>query len=414
MRKILKIAGLVLLTLVTGILAYTYIGYNTWSPGNVEGTADQAAIKYFRNTYPECREAFRASAEKLKEKLDRVEIFSLPVENKTNDDLTLDFCYLPAQKNKSKLLILSSGIHGIEGFTGSAIQNMIMEHFDNPGLFSETGILFVHAMNPFGFKNSRRVTENNIDLNRNCDSKKTLFSSENNGYSELAEFLNPTGKANPGSPGNKFFLITAIKKLIQKSMKALRQAVLQGQYQYPDGLYFGGKDVEPQVKSVTPVLISYATDYETVMNIDLHTGYGELGVLHLFPNPVDDQNVKTAMEKIYSGYKIDWGDSDDFYTINGAFSDYLGKLFPDKLYIPMTFEFGTLNSQTTMGSIHSIHTMILENQGFHFGYKNITAEEKTENAFREMYYPSSETWRSKVITDTRKMMEKVIENFGEL
>jgi len=414
MKKIFKITGIILLILAAGIFGFTYIAYISWSPGEIEASTDPSALKYFQNSYVECRAAFRANGEKLKEKFDSVEVFALPVENRGNDDLTIDFCYIPGQSEKSKLLIISSGIHGIEGFTGSAIQNMLMDQFNNPEIFSGTGILIIHAMNPFGFRNMRRVTENNVDLNRNCDTDKALFSSENQGYSELKEFLNPQNKANPGSTGNKFFLLTAIEKLVQKSMKALRQAVLQGQYQYPDGLYFGGKDFEPQVKSVTPILIKYAAEYESVMNIDLHTGYGELGILHLFPNPVDNPDIKTEMERIFSGYAINWGDSDDFYTINGAFSDYIGALMPGKFFIPMTFEYGTLNSQTTLGSIHSIHNMILENQGFHYGYKNAAAEEKIGQTFRKMYYPSSEAWRSKVMNDTKKMMDQVFEKFNGL
>jgi hypothetical protein len=35
----------------------------------------------------------------------------------------------------------------------------------------------------------------------------------------------------------------------------------------------------------------------------------------------------------------------------------------------MVFEFGTLDSQTTMGSIKSLHNLIVENQGVHHGYK---------------------------------------------
>jgi len=147
------------------------------------------------------------------------------------------------------------------------------------------------------------------------------------------------------------------------------------------------------------------------MDIDLHSGYGELGVLHLFPDPVKDIKVKTAVEQVFAGHRIDWGDSDDFYTTYGGFSDYIGKLLPDKFYMPMVFEFGTLNSQTTLGIVHSLQNMILENQGVHYGYSSDWTKEEIFMNFREMYCPSSQAWRSKAINDSRDMMGTVFRNF---
>ena len=121
--------------------------------------------------------------------------------------------------------------------------------------------------------------------------------------------------------------------------------------------------------------------------------------------------LKTAIEQVFTGYRIDWGDSDDFYTSYGGFSDYLGKLLPTKFYLPMVFEFGTLNSQTTLGVVHSLHNMVLENQGFHHGYSSAKVKEEISINFREMYCPSSPLWRTKVIADTRNMMATVFRNF---
>jgi hypothetical protein len=408
MKKFLKVLSAIVVIVITTILAVSYISYNSWSPGDVDAEPDPSLTTYFLGSYEECRDAFRTNAREIQEKYEGAELFSLSVESKLDNDLTIDFCYLPPENEKSKLLILSSGIHGIEGITGSAVQAMLMDKALADGGYPETGILFVHAINPYGFKYLRRVSENNVDMNRNWDAEVSLFSTKNQGYSELYSMLNPEGKVSTGSLKNRFFLLVAIERLIEKSMKSLRQAILQGQYEYPEGLYFGGTDFEPQMAMLMPVFKQYAEEYETVLNIDLHTGYGELGVLHLFPNPVDDPVVKEAMEHIFKGYVIDWGDSDDFYTINGSFTDFIGILMPDKLYVPMVFEYGTLNSQTTLGSIRSIHNMILENQGFQHGYRSADDERRVKTNFMEMYNPSSEAWRSKVLSDTRELMEKVM------
>ncbi|NQU84366.1 MAG: DUF2817 domain-containing protein, partial [Mariniphaga sp.] len=339
------------------------------------------------------------------------ENFSKPVPSQINQDLKIDFCYVPAQKEESKLLIVSSGTHGIEGFTGSAVQQMMMDNFLEIGMLDNIGILFIHAVNPYGFKFLQRTTENNVDINRNCDTIRTLFSTPNDGYIALNEMLNPSGKVSVGSIKNKFFMLVAIKKLMQESKASLRQAILQGQYEFPKGIYFGGKDFEPQLSILSEVILDKAANYDTLFNIDLHTGYGARGVLHLFPNPTENQEVKKHLEQIFEGDTIDWGDSDDFYTMNGQFSDYIGKLLPRKFYLPMSFEYGTLNSQNTLGLVKSLHNSILENQGIQYGYKNVKDSLAVMKNYMEMFYPSSETWRSKIMNDTYEMMELVFERY---
>ncbi|MCF6333404.1 MAG: M14 family metallopeptidase [Draconibacterium sp.] len=414
MKKFLKILVLVIVLLVAGVLGYTYISFNYYAPNDPEIEVDPSSQQYFQDSYVECRSAFRFQANKLSTKIDSVQIFSRIVPSKTDDDLTLDFCYVPAQKETKKLLILTSGTHGVEGFVGSAVQKMFMNEVLTVEMLDNVGILFVHGINPFGFKYVRRVTENNVDFNRNCDTNKSLFSSKNSGYNDLYTMLNPEGKVNTKSLKNKFFLVVAIDKLLQESMASLRQAILQGQYEHKKGLYFGGDNFEPQLAILGEVFKKISLDYESVFNIDLHTGYGERGTCHLFPNPIDDSKVKSTLENIFDGYQINWGDSDDFYTINGSFTDYIGKLLSDKFYLPMLFEYGTLNSQTTIGSVKSLHNMVLENQGAQFGYKSTSDSLKVKHSFMEMYNPSSEKWRTKIMIDSKAILIQAMKNYDDL
>jgi len=36
-----------------------------------------------------------------------------------------------------------------------------------------------------------------------------------------------------------------------------------------------------------------------------------------------DKKIKAMMEKVFDGYRIDWGDSKDFYTVTGDFPGHL-------------------------------------------------------------------------------------------
>ncbi len=414
MKKFIKIVAVAIAILVVAILGYTYVSFNFYSPADPEVEVNPAVQHYFYDSYIESRKAFRDESKKIEAKFDSVQLFSRNVPGKTDTGLTIDFCYIPAQKKAEKLIIITSGTHGVEGYVGSAVQRMLMNEILSPEMLGEVGVLLVHSVNPYGFKYIRRVTENNVDFNRNCDTEQSLFSSKNEGYGKLIGMLNPGGEVNSGSIKNRFFMLVAINQLLRKSMASLRQAVLQGQYEYEKGLYFGGFGFEPQLTILGNVFKSISANYGTVFNIDLHTGYGERGVAHLFPNPIDDEKIKSGLENIFEGYEINWGDSDDFYIINGSFTDYIGKLLANKTYYPMVLEYGTLNSQSTVGSIKSIHNMILENQGVQFGFKNAGDSLKIMHSFIEMYNPSSEKWRTKIMGDSKVLLKKAIINYGNL
>jgi len=414
MKKFLKIIFFLLVLIILFAIGVTTYQYNTFTPVEVMQDADPKNLVYFQNSYEECRKNFVLSAEKLNKKFTNVAISKLYIESKTDPDLTIDYCYVPAQKKFKRLLILSSAVHGIEGYVGSAVQQMFMEELLEKINLSDMGVLLIHGMNPYGFKYNRRVSENNVDLNRNSSNDSKLYKSINAGYSDLYTMLNPKGEVSLKSIKNMFFQVNAIQKIIQYSMGTLRQAILQGQYQYQEGLYFGGNELEPSIKTITPVLNQITDNYEIVFNIDLHTGYGARGTLHLFPNPIEDEKLKNDIETIFSGNHIDWGDGDDFYTVTGDFTSYIGGIIPDKYYIPMVFEFGTLDSQTTMGSIKSLHNMIVENQGFHHNYKTKKNETKIKKNILEMYYPSSEKWKSKAIEDARIILSKSMKQFSSI
>ncbi len=415
MNKLIKILlviiGMVLILIIGGI-SYFYVAFNNYSLEDTYKMTDRN-LAYFNNSYEEARKDFRLKSDELLEKYNGTKRFQLPVQSKIDTGLTIDFCYIPGSEQADRILILSSGVHGVEGYVGSAVQLFFMDKFISEKLLTKTSILLIHSLNPYGFKYNRRVTENNVDLNRNSAIDKKLYQTINEGYPKVSDLVNPKGKVETTSMANRFFFVNAIKEIAKKSMPVLRQAIVQGQYRFPEGLFYGGNDFEPQIKNLVQLIDTICDPYRTVFSIDLHTGYGERGKIHLFPNPVEGP-IKKRMETIFEGYQIDWGDSDDFYTVTGDFIDYIGKINHDKTFIPMAFEYGTMNSQTTIGSIKSLHIMILENQGEQFGFVSDEDSQKVKNDFIEMYYPSSDTWKSHIIDETKILFDKSLKRFGEL
>jgi hypothetical protein len=69
------------------------------------------------------------------------------------------------------VLVHTSGVHGPEGYVGSAIQRDWLANFkiraQQPLPKGHLAVL-VHAVNPFGMAWWHRFNENNVDLNRNA------------------------------------------------------------------------------------------------------------------------------------------------------------------------------------------------------------------------------------------------------
>src|SRR5260370_2266861 len=69
--------------------------------------------------------------------------------------------------NAPNMLVLIAGTHGVEGHCGSGAEIAWLRNDGPAKLPTDTRALLIHAINPYGFAWSRRVTADNVDLNRN-------------------------------------------------------------------------------------------------------------------------------------------------------------------------------------------------------------------------------------------------------
>src|SRR6185295_16841724 len=90
----------------------------------------------------------------------------------------------------SNMLVLISSTHGVEGHCGSGAQIAWLRSGGPSKLPKDTGALIVHAINPYGFAWTRRVTEDNVDLNRNFVDHDKAYP-KNDGYVAIADAILP-------------------------------------------------------------------------------------------------------------------------------------------------------------------------------------------------------------------------------
>lgn len=407
LRWLVRLLGVLVMVaaLAIGVALWRFANY---APADPAIAPDPAAQALFIDDYTGARRAFLAQGEALAARFANVERFAIPVASAQAADLFVDGLYVPAQRSPKRLLILSSAVHGVEGPAGSAVTRLFMQEFMTPAALADTGVLLLHGLNPYGFARQRRFTEDNVDLNRNAAQTGALYLGDNAGYPLVDALINPTTPADLGAAQHRLFLLRSVAMIARHGMAPLRQAVLQGQYAYPKGIYYGGSALAPQLQALAPRLQKILADYPLSMSVDLHTGYGARGQLHVFLNPPDDARQRQGLETVFAGHAIDWGSGQDFYTVTGDVTSWIGALRQGGRHLPAVFEYGTLDSQTTLGAIKSLHITVLENQGAQWGYASKDDEAAIQRDYREMFNPSSPAWRTKVVTDSRALLGQVM------
>jgi len=224
----------------------------------------------FSPTYADARSAFLRAAE-----LRSATVASHPIRARgpRGEELAVDTAYLgPAQPQA--ILLLSSGVHGVEGFAGSAIQRHLLEdQLDGLAMPADTGLLLVHAVNPHGFAHLRRVNENNVDLNRNF-LRHPDEHAPNPGYDELYDAVNPLELDDASEARH----LTAIIDYARAHGNARLQSVLTcGQYVHPEGVQFGGVREEDANRIVRRIVRDETRGATSLLWLDLHTGLGPHG-----------------------------------------------------------------------------------------------------------------------------------------
>src|SRR5262249_50013786 len=139
-------------------------------------------------SYAEARQKFLAAADSAD--LD-VESHAHPMLGRDGEALALDVAR-DGPRDAQRLLLISSGWHGVEGFGGSGVQAALRRDAAWRQAAHDAGVavVYLHALNPYGFSWWRRTTHENVDLNRNFhDFSKPLPS--NPGYDEIASLLVP-------------------------------------------------------------------------------------------------------------------------------------------------------------------------------------------------------------------------------
>lgn len=302
-------------------------------------------------------------------------------------DLFIDVAQLGSQRAR-KVLVHLSGVHGVEGFIGSAIQSIALrEGFVIP---DDTALVLVHAVNPFGFAWLRRTNENNVDLNRNGLPSSEFPIRVKQSYSDYTKVSERLGIEQAVFDAQEYG--DRLAHLVGDwGESKVKQALAGGQYAHPAGLFYGGTELQESYGLLKELLKEPLASADFACAIDVHTGLGPAAVDSLLAEYATDdvrfQWLSAAFPFRLSPMAPDEGVA---YHVSGISFNWLEQEFPSASWWSVAQEFGTAPIPVVLGAL------IEENIWYHHR-DPWDLDAKCKANLKEAFCPNDPTWQATVI-----------------
>lgn len=351
----------------------------------------------FSENYAEARTRFVGAARKA-----GAEIRSFPISEAgpAGEELSIDIAYLGAER-PARLLVIDSGIHGVEGFAGSAIQiQFLKERIGGPELPRSFGVLLIHALNPYGFAHLRRANECNVDLNRNFVAHPGGHVA-NSGYEALDSAINPKALSPQADAQARACFAMYLKEYGER---ALQEAISRGQYFNSGGIYFGGREEQTSVRIIRQIAREELRGATQVAWIDIHTGLGQFGdYVMLYEADAADEAFARGQRWYGEKAQAEAGGQALSPPLPGTIDEGIRRELAGRC--ELTFfaqEFGTYDTTRVFWATRA------ENWLHHHGGADCPRAKEIKQELREVFAPASAIWQRRVLEGGARVIEQAI------
>lgn len=338
----------------------------------------------FSATYHGARSAFLDAAAETGAQLERHEC---PARGPKGEALYTDTAWL-GDRAASKVLMVLSGTHGVEGFCGAGFQVHWLRSGLHRQLPADTAVLFVHALNPYGFAWLRRVNEDNVDLNRNyLDWGQPP--PENAGYREIAEALLPRHLEGPEADEANRVLARYRE---QVGELAFYRALASGQFVDPKGMFYGGSGPTWSNRTLHQVMVQQLGQARDVTCVDFHTGLGPHGHGDLIS---DHEPGTEAAQRVRQFWGDGVSESRRGQTLplvqDGPTHFGVMRALPHARVVFGTLEFGTYDRDAGRIALRADHWL------HKHGDPSGAQAGPIKQALRRQFYPDTVAWKEAVL-----------------
>ncbi len=347
----------------------------------------------FSPDYIASRARFRSSALAAGWKLST---YGIDQKSPSGESLSIDVAISGAIQPTSTLVV-SSGLHGVEGFFGAAVQAALLEErFQHWVAPDGVRVVFIHALNPFGFSWLRRTNENNVDLNRNFLLRAERYEGSPAKYTLLNHLLNPSKRPFPLEP----FYLNTLLAIARYGYSALKDAVAGGQYDVAHGLFYGGERPSKSKNILNDQLEEWIGPSKRVLQLDFHTGLGPWGSYKLLLDRPANHPRTQELAAAFGAENLQAWDKDGVsYTIKGGMGAWCQQRFADRNYDVLVAEFGTY------AALKVLKALRLENCGHHSVDPSEAWVWDAKQKLKETFAPANGAWRHNVVAQGMQLVD---------
>ena len=321
-----------------------------------------------------------------------------PGRGPAGETLAVDVATLGAAR-PARAVVVSSGLHGVEGFFGSAVQLAWLESVCAgriripPG----TAVVLVHAVNPYGFAWRRRANEHNVDLNRNFLAVGEPYDGTPPLYDRVHRLLNPYTTPSRAD----LFLVRAAWAVCRHGLPALRAAVAGGQYEHPSGLFFGGRGPEASTRLIRERFWDWTRDAGEVVHLDLHTGLGRRAECQILVESVHAPDLGWYRTR-FAPVRVVSVAQEGAYAARGVMGAWLGRHAEGRRYRFACVEIGTHPSLRVLRALRE------ENRAHRFSEPGSRPYERAKRELVECFCPANRTWRARTVRQALEVIARAI------
>jgi hypothetical protein len=331
----------------------------------------------------------------------RVDAQAIAARGPAGEPLFIDVVELPGQgRAEWSTVIVSSGLHGVEGMFGSAVQCAALDWIGRTDLAARPRLVFAHALNPYGFAWIRRCNEDNVDLNRNFQPNAAGYRGSPEGYARFDRLLNPRSPPRRGEP----FRLLGLLAIARYGSPMLRRAIATGQYEYPQGLFYGGQSPCETTRFVAEHFSEWlGSDGGPVLHLDFHTGLGRRGSYQLLsdvspPKEAMQRAEKTLGRAIHAGMES----SSVAYAARGSIGEWCQRQAAKKDYAFLCVEFGTHRPLAMLTALRA------ENRAHHWDRIGSPTYLWAKRLLKEAFCPSSTRWRERALQQGLDLFQRAM------
>ncbi len=300
----------------------------------------------------------------------------------------------------SALLMISSACHGVEGFCGSGVQVALLRDPTWHAAVQASGvsILYIHALNPHGFSWWRRVTQENVDLNRNFQGFAGAPPQRNAAYDQIAAALVPETWP-PGADNEAVLAAYAA----QHGARGFQAAVTGGQYDHPGGLFYGGRAATWSNLTLRQVLREHAAGAARLAWIDVHTGLGPNGHgERIFAGADDAAAIERARRWWGQEVTSTYDGSSTSAPLTGLMWMATAVECPRSEYTGIALEYGTQPQAEVINALRA--DQWLQN------HPDTPAAQRAElkRQIRDAFYTDTDEWKAQIVEQADQAAQQAL------